>query len=325
MGLLVLAVGLAVAVLASLRFGSVALSTEAALGALLDFDGSSEHLIVRRMRLPRTMIGLGAGASLAVAGAIMQAATRNPLAGPGILGVNAGAAVAVVTTVHVAGAVTPRSSVWVALAGALTAALLVYVIGAAGRSGATPIKLALAGLVTTALLESWTSAALVLDRRTLDQVRFWLAGSLAGGEPELLWQVAPLMLAGIVLALLLARQLNALALGDDVARALGQRTGSVRVACLGVVVLLAGSAVAVAGPIAFVGLAVPHIARVLTGPDYRWVQAYAVVLGPTLLLAADVLGRVVARPSELQVGIVTALLGAPFLVALARRRSLPSV
>lgn len=325
LGLLAVLGGLAVVCLLSLRVGSVQVSTDAAIRAFTAFDGSNEHVIVRSLRLPRTLIGLGVGAALAVAGSIMQAVTRNPLADPGILGVNAGAAFAIVTAVFLLGVVTPSMYVWFAFAGALAAAVLVYAVGSAGHSGATPVKLALAGVVVTALLGSWTSGILVFNQRTLDEVRFWLAGSLTGRGLEVLAQVSPFLAVGVVVGLGMARQLNALSLGEDAARALGQRTGLVRAGCAVLVVLLAGSAVAVAGPIAFVGLAVPHLARMLVGPDYRWILPYGALLGPTLLLAADILGRVLARPSELQVGIVTAVVGAPFLIHLARRRTLASV
>lgn len=311
--------------LLSLRVGSVQLSTEAVITAFTSFDGSNEHLIVRSLRVPRTLIGLGVGAALAVAGAVMQAVTRNPLAGPDILGINAGAAFAIVTAVFVLGVVSPSQYVYFAFAGALASAVLVYGVGSAGRSGATPVKLALAGVVITALLGSWTSGILVFNERTLDEVRFWLAGSLAGRDLAVFWQLSPFLLVGTALGLLTARQLNAMSLGEEVAKSLGQRTALMRGGCAVLVVLLAGSCVAAAGPIGFVGLAVPHIARALTGPDYRWIMPYAAVLGPALLLAADVAGRVVARPSELQVGIVTACVGAPFLIYLARRRKLASV
>jgi iron complex transport system permease protein len=324
-GLAVLVVVLAFGCLLSLRLGSVELPTSAVVRAFTDFDGSDEHLIVRTLRVPRTMIGLGVGAALAVAGGIMQAVTRNPLADPGVFGINAGASFAIVTAVYVLGVVTPSMYVWFAFAGALATVALVFAVGSAGRSGATPVKLALTGVVVSALLGSWISAVMVLDEQTLDEVRFWLAGSLAGRDLAVFWQVSPFLLVGIVLGLLSARQLNALSLGDDVARSLGQRTRRVRAGSVAVVVLLAGSAVAAAGPIGFVGLAVPHIVRMLVGPDYRWILAYSVVVGPILLLAADITGRLVARPGELQVGIVTALVGAPFLIVLARRRKLAEV
>lgn len=316
---------LALVCLLSLRVGSVEMSTATAVQAFTAFDASNEHLIVRTLRVPRTLIGLGVGAALAVAGAIMQAVTRNPLAGPGILGINAGAAFAIVTAVFTLGVVSPSLYVWFAFAGALAAAVVVYAVGSVGRSGATPVKLALAGVVVTSLLASWTSGLLVFDQRTLDEVRFWLAGSLAGRDLAVLVHVSPFLVVGIAVALAAGRQLNALSLGEDIATVLGQRTGLVRAGCAVVVVLLAASAVAAAGPVGFVGLAVPHLARSLVGADYRWVLPYSAVLGSTLLLAADIAGRVIARPSELQVGIVTAIVGAPFLIFLARRRRLTGV
>jgi iron complex transport system permease protein len=312
---------LAVIGLLSLRVGSVPLSTGDVVGAFTDFDGSNPHLIVRTLRLPRTLIGIAVGAALAVAGVLLQGLTRNPLAAPEILGVNAGAAFGVVTALHVLGGLSAAGYVWFAFAGALGALTVAHVIGSAGRGGATPVKLALAGVVVTALLSSWTSAVLVLDQRTLDEVRFWLAGSIAGRDLAPLVQVLPALLAGLVLAFALARQLDALSLGDEVARGLGQRTAAVRVGCTVAVVLLAGASVAVAGPVSFVGLAVPHLARAFVGARHRRVLPHSAVAGAALLVSADVIGRVVAPPAEVQVGIVTALLGAPFLVHLARRRA----
>ncbi|WNV77637.1 iron ABC transporter permease [Geodermatophilus sp. DSM 44513] len=321
-GLVLLLVLLLGVCLLSLRVGSVELSAQTVWRAFTDFDGSNEHLIVTSLRLPRTLIGLGVGAALAVAGAVMQAVTRNPLAGPDILGVNAGAAFAIVTAVFLLGVVSPSMYVWFAFAGAAVTTVLVYGIGSVGRTGPSPVKLALAGVVVTSLLGSWTSGVLVFNERTLDEVRFWLAGSLAGRDLGVFWQVSPFLVGGTVVGLLLTRQLNALALGEDVSRSLGQRTALVRAGCAVLVVLLAGGAVAAAGPIGFVGLAVPHVARALVGPDHRWLVPYAAVLGPVLLIAADVVGRVVARPAELQAGIVTAIVGAPFRIHLARRRKL---
>lgn len=319
LGATALVAGLAVAVLASLRIGSVPLDTATVLAAFTDFDGSNEHLIVRSLRLPRTLIGVGVGAALAVAGGVMQAVTRNPLASPAILGVNAGAAFAIVTAVFVLGVVSPTLYVWFAFAGALVTAVVVYAVGSVGPGGASPVKLALAGAVVTALFGSWISAILVFDQRTLDEVRFWLAGSLSGRDLDVFWQVTPFLAVGTIASLALARQLNAMSLGEDVAAALGQRTALMRGACAVTVVLLAGAAVAAAGPIGFVGLAVPHAVRAVSGPDHRWLLPYAALAGPILLLTADVVGRVVARPSELQVGIVTALVGAPVLVHIVRQ------
>lgn len=309
---------LALVALLSIRVGSVPIDTGTVFDALFHFDGSDEHIIVRSLRVPRTLIGLGVGAALAVAGAVAQGVTRNPLGSPDILGINAGAAFAIVTAIHGLGFVTPSAYLWFAFAGALCAAVLVYALGSAG-GGPTPVKLALSGAVLTALLGSWTTALLVLDQRTLDEARFWLAGSLAGRELSVFVTVVPFLVAGLVMSLVLGRQLNALSLGEDVSRGLGQRTTLVRIACALAVVFLAGAAVAVAGPIVFVGLATPHIVRVIAGADYRWILCYSLALGPVLLLASDILGRVVVRPAELQVGIVTAFCGAPVLIHLVRR------
>lgn len=313
---------LALTVLLSLGVGSVTIPWGTVVDAFVGFDGSTDHLIVRTLRLPRTVIGLGVGAALAVAGVAMQAITRNALASPTVLGVNAGAAFAIVTAVHVLGVVTPSMYVWFAFAGALGVSLLVFGVASAGRGGATPVRIALAGAVVTALLNAWISALLVLDQRTLDEVRFWFAGSLAGRDLEVLWQVLPFLVVGLVGTMAMAGRFNTLALGDQVATGLGQRTVLVRGVATVLFVLLAGSAVAVAGPVAFVGLAVPHVVRAVVGPDHRWLLPYAAVLGPALLLAADVLGRVLMRPSEIQVGIVTSLVGAPVLVHLVRHRRL---
>ena len=315
---------LALFCVASLAVGSGDAALDAVWPALTGYDGSNEHVIVRDMRLPRTLIGLAVGAALGVAGGLMQAITRNPLAEPGILGVNAGAAFAIVTAIYVFGTITPAGYVWFAFAGAAAAVTIVYLLGTMAGSRATPVTLALAGVVVTLLLDSWITLILVFNERTLDEVRFWLAGSIAGRGLDELTVLVPIFAVALLAGLLLGRQLNALSLGDEVARSLGANITRVRVASALVVVILAGTAVAAAGPIGFVGLAVPHIARFLAGADYRWIQLYAVVLGPILLLGADVLGRVVARPGEVQVGIITALLGAPLLIALARRRKLAS-
>jgi iron complex transport system permease protein len=312
---------LAMVLLLSLRIGSIDITTGDAVDALFAYDPASyEQTVVRSLRLPRTLIGLCVGAALAVAGATMQAATRNPLAGPSILGVSSGAAFAIVTAVFFGHMTSPLQYIWFAFVGALIASTLVYFVASIGQGGTSPVKLALAGAVVTALLGAWTTALLLLSQQTLDVVRFWLAGSLAGRDLAVLAAVLPFMVIGLLGALLFGHQLNILSLGDDTARALGMRTGWVRGACAVLVVLLTGAAVAAAGPIGFVGLAVPHLVRAVVGPDYRWVLPYAAVVGPGLLLTADILGRVVARPAEVQVGIVTAFCGAPFLIYLARHR-----
>lgn len=321
-GLLVSLGVLAGAVLVSLRLGSVPLSTATAVEAFTAFDGSTEHLIVRELRLPRTVIGLAVGAALAVAGVALQAMTRNPLASPEILGVNAGASFAVVTAVHLLGIVAPSAYLWFAFAGAFVAMVVVFLIASAGRDGATPVKLALSGAVVTALLSSWISAILVLDQRTLDQVRFWLAGSLVGRDLETFAEIAPFLLVGLAVGAAMTRQFDTMSLGETLAAGLGQRTRVVRAVTVLAVVLLAGAAVAAAGPIAFIGLAVPHAVRAVIGPSHGWLLPYAAIYGAVLLLAADVLGRIIARPSEIDVGIMTAIIGAPFLIHLVRSRRL---
>ncbi len=321
LGLALLA--LAGVLLASVAVGAKGIAPGVVLDALLRPDPAVEdHVIVQDLRLPRTALGLLVGVALGLAGAVMQGLTRNPLADPGLLGVNAGAAFAVVLAIHLLGIASPLGYVWFAFAGAAVAAVLVYALSATGREGATPVKLALAGAAVSALLASATTAVLLLDVRTLDQFRFWAVGSLAGREGAVALQLAPFAVAGAVVALACARVLDALALGEDVARALGQRVGAARAACALAVVLLVGAATAAAGPIAFVGLTVPHVARAICGPGHRWLLPYSAVLAPVLLLGADVLGRVVASPGELQVGIVTALIGGPVFVALVRRRRL---
>lgn len=317
---LLLTVALGVVVLLSLRIGSIPITHADAVNALFHYSPDSyEQTVVRSLRLPRTVIGLGAGAALAVAGAAMQATTRNPLADPSILGVNSGAAFAIVTAVYFGHLSHPLHYVWFAFLGALGAAVVVYTIASAGPSGATPVKLALAGVVVSALLSAWLTALLLLDRQTLDVVRFWLAGSLAGRDLGVFFAVSPFLALGVGGMALLGQQLNILSLDEEMARSLGMRTGRMRAIVTCLVVLMTGAAVAAAGPIGFVGLAVPHMVRALVGPDYRWVVPFCLIAGPLLLLSADIAGRVVARPGELQVGIVTAFLGAPFLIALARQ------
>jgi iron complex transport system permease protein len=321
------ALGAAVAVLAvvvfcSLAYGSKPIPLRTVFDAFFAYDGSTDQAIIRSLRLPRTVVGLGVGVALGLAGAVMQGITRNPLADPGLLGVEAGASLAVVVGIYVLGIGSLSGYVWLAFLGAAVASVVVYGLGSAGRGGATPVKLALAGAAVSALLASLTSGILLLDVQTLDQFRFWVVGSLAGRDATVAAQVFPFLVAGAVLALASGRSLNSLALGEDVARSLGQRVGLTRLVAALSIVLLCGGATAAAGPIGFVGLAVPHVARGICGPDHRWILPWSAVLGPTLLLGADVIGRLVARPGELQVGIVTAALGAPLFVLLVRRRRL---
>ena len=321
LGTLVLLLALLVAAsLASIAVGTRSIGLGDVWRSLFDSALlTDDAVVVRQLRVPRTALGLMVGLALGLAGALMQGHTRNPLGDPGLLGVTAGASLAVVLAISLLGLTTPSGYVWFAFAGALTGTVLVYAIGSAGRGGATPLTLALAGAALSALMFALVRAILVSDQQTLDSFRFWVVGSLAGRGADVAWQVAPFIAVGVVLALANAPALNLLGLGEDVARGLGQRIWLARVVGLSAITLLCGAATAACGPIAFVGLVVPHIVRALTGPDHRWLLPCSALLGGALLLAADVVGRVVARPAELQVGIVLALIGAPFFIALVRR------
>ncbi|GAA4902858.1 FecCD family ABC transporter permease [Streptomonospora salina] len=311
---------LAAACAASILTGNYAVSAADAVSALTAPSGGETDRIVWHVRVPRTATGLLAGIGLGVAGALMQGLTRNPLAGPGILGVNAGAAFAVVVAMAVLNVSALTGYLWFSFAGAALAAVFVYALGSLGTAGATPVKLALAGAALSAMVGSATTALTLLDPSALDDFRFWTVGSLTRADTADLATVAPATLAGLCLAAAVGRDLNAVALGEDMARSLGTRLVATRVLAALAVVLLAGSATAIAGPVAFVGLVVPHIARAFTGPDHRWIMPWCVLLAPALLLAADVLGRVLIRPEQLQVGIVTGLIGAPFFIHLVRKR-----
>ncbi|MFT4187448.1 MAG: iron ABC transporter permease [Aeromicrobium sp.] len=320
-GLLVLAALLVAAVLASLMFGSKPIESSVVLDALLRPEpGVTDHVIVRTVRVPRTVIAIMVGVGLGLAGALMQGLTRNPLADPGILGVEAGASLSVVLGIYFVGASHVVGYVWFAFLGAAVVSAGVYVLGATGRDGGSPVKLALAGAAVSLFLSSVTAAILIRNIDTLTGFRQWAVGSLSGRDLDTAMVVGPFIALGVVLTLSLGRHMNALALGNELAAALGQRPWRARLQCGIAVVLLCGAATAAAGPIGFIGLIVPHLARVATGPDNRWVLAYSALLGPIVLIAADVLGRVVDRPQEIQVGIMTALIGAPFFIIVASRR-----
>jgi iron complex transport system permease protein len=315
-------VGLVVlAGLASLAIGAKSIGLGTVVDALRSYDTTlDDHLIVRELRVPRTILALMIGAALGLAGAVMQGVTRNPLADPGLLGVNSGAALAVVGGVFVFGSTSTSASVWLGLAGAAVAGTLVYTLGSTGRGGATPVRLAIAGAAIAALATSVTSSMLLLDAASLEVYRFWAVGSVAGRGFDVIAVVAPFLLVGAVIAIGCARALDSMALGDDVARSLGQKVALARCAAAVAIVLLCGTATAAAGPIWFVGLVVPHIARSLTGGAHRWLLPYSMLLGAILLTSADVIGRVVTRPGEPEVGVVTAFVGAPVFIAFVRRR-----
>ncbi len=302
--------------------GAKAIPLGTVVHELFHYDGSDAGVVIRSLRIPRTLLGLAVGAALGLSGALMQALTRNPLADPGILGVNAGASAAAVTAIGVLHLENPSAYLWFALAGAGAASVLVYLLGTQGRAAATPLRLPLAGAAISAVLGAYVFGLVLLDQNTFDSFRFWSVGALAGRPLSVLWQTGPVLLVGALIALALARPLNALALGDDAGRALGAHLGRTRSLGVLAILLLCAGATAAAGPIGFVGLTVPHVARGITGPDQRWVLPYSMVLAPILLLSADVVGRVIARPGEIEVGIVTAFIGAPVFILIARRRRL---
>lgn len=281
-------------------------------GDVPDVDG-----IIWGSRIPRTMLGLLVGAALGLAGAVMQALTRNPLADPGLLGISAGAAFGVVVAIAGFGITALYGYIWFALAAALITSVVVYLLGRGN-----PVTLAIAGVAVSALLTSITNGISLVSPEALDRYRFWAAGSLAGQDMRLVMSVLPFIGAGAVLAASTAPALNSLALGDDLAASLGRRAHLIRVRGAAAITLLTGAAVAAIGPVVFLGLVVPHVARMITGPDHRWLLPFATVLAPILLLGADILGRILGRPGELNVGIVVAFLGAPIFIALVRRRRL---
>ncbi len=321
-GLVVLVVVLVACCLLSVAVGAKQIPLPTVWDALLAPDGTEDHIVVRALRIPRTVLGMVVGAALGLAGALMQGHTRNPLADPGILGINAGAAFLVVIGIYVFGITDPLGYVWFAFAGAAAASVAMFVLGSVVRGGPTPVTLALAGSAISALRAALTSAVILIDVATLDAYRFWAVGSLAGRDGEVLTHVVWFLAAGALIALASAPALNALSLGDDVARSLGHSVRRTRITGIVAVTLLAGGATAACGPIAFVGRVVPHIVRTITGPDYRWLLPASALSGAVLLLVGDVLGRVLVRPGELQVGIVLALVGAPFFIYLVRKRKM---
>ncbi|MBV9595568.1 MAG: iron ABC transporter permease [Chloroflexi bacterium] len=320
LGLVCLLVVLATAAVVSLAFGSKQVDLQSVFDALFQFHGTEDETVVRGLRLPRTELAVAVGVALGLSGVVMQAATRNPIADPGLLGVNSGAALAVVLAIYTFGVVSPVGFIWFAFVGAFVTSAVVYTVGSAGRDGATPVKLALAGAGVTALVGALTNALLLGGGATLASYRFWAVGSLAGRSENILFNVLPFLSAGVILAFALGVPLNVLSLGDETARSLGQRVGVTRAVSVATVLLLVGASVSAAGPIAFVGLMVPHAARAIVGPDYRWVMPYSAVLAAILVICADVLGRAIARPGEIEVSVVTAVIGTPFLVMLIRRR-----
>ncbi|WP_338491517.1 iron chelate uptake ABC transporter family permease subunit [Streptomyces sp. SJL17-4] len=322
LGLLLALAALVLVGLLSVWVGTRGIPFTATWDALWNPDGSETSVIIHDYRIPRTLLGILVGTALGLAGALMQALTRNPLADPGMLGVNLGASAGVVVAIAFVGISAPLGYVWFALAGAAAASVGVHLLGSSGRKLASPERLVVAGAAVTAVLYAFNWAILLLNPRAFDQFRFWTVGSLAGRYYDIVVMALPFIGIGFIVALVLAPSLNALAMGDQVGRALGVNIGLTRALGAVAVMLLCGAATAAAGPIGFIGLAVPHIARFVVGPDQRWVFAYSMLIAPVLLVGADVIGRVLGAPGEVQVGIVTAFIGAPLFIALCRRRKL---
>ncbi|MET7734012.1 iron chelate uptake ABC transporter family permease subunit [Streptomyces sp. NPDC005402] len=316
-GLLVSVVILVLVAVASIAVGAKGLSVAQVWHGLFQDTGTYGDVVVAD-RLSRTVLGLLAGAALGLSGAVLQALTRNPLADPGLLGINAGASAAVVTAITFFGVTSLSGYVWFAFLGAAAVGALVWFLG--GSRGATPVRLALAGTAISAALYGYLQAVMITDDQALNKMRFWTVGSLSSADNSTILQVLPFLATGSLLALALARPLNAMEMGDDTAKALGAHLNRTRALAMLSATVLCGAATAACGPIVFVGLMVPHIVRSFTGPDLRWILPYATVLSPVLLLGSDVIGRIVARPAELQVGIVTAIIGGPVFIFLVRRR-----
>lgn len=314
-GLLLFAAG----IVCSIAFGVTNISWRTILDSYRAFDGSQEHLIIQTARMPRALIAAAAGASLAVAGSLMQGITRNQLASPSLFGINAGAAFFIVIGSAFFGASGLTTFATLAFIGAAFTAALVYTLGSIGNDGLTPLKVTLAGAALTAFFSSLSLGVLLTSGQTFDQVLYWFVGSVAGRDLHIFTAAAPYMGIALIGALVLARHMNVLTLGEDVAVGLGQKTVYIKLAAGIVIVLLSGGSVSMAGPIAFVGIIVPHLMRYLVGIDYRWVIPYCAVYGSVLLLAADIGSRYISFPKEVPVGIMTAIIGVPFFVFIARR------
>jgi iron complex transport system permease protein len=323
-GLAIVVLALIVAAALSVAVGSRTIGLGTVWHVLWHNDGSPSAVIVHDLRLPRTVLGIAVGAALGLAGTLMQALTRNPLAEPGLLGVSLGASTGVVLAIAFLGVGSATGYVWFAFAGAAITSLAVFFLGGSGKAP-TPERQVLAGISFTSVLGAIVWAVLVTKRETFDRYRHWDVGSLADRDTSTIVQVLPFIAAGVVLALALGRQLNALGLGDESATSMGAKPIRIRLLGMLAITLLCGAATAASGPIGFLGLAVPYAARLFTGSDHRWILAYSVVLGPALLLASDVLGRVLVAPAELPVGVVTAFLGAPLFIAICRRRRLSAL
>ena len=302
--------------------GAKSLQISTVLEALIHYDDTVfNHIIVRDLRLPRAMIAILVGASLGVSGALMQGVTRNPLADPSILGLMTGASFAMVMAIGVFNIANPALLPWVAALGTLITAIIVWLIAQWVPGGATPLTLTLAGSAITAFLGALISVANLMDQDTFEQLRVWLVGSLSSGRLDVLKATAPIIIASLVLAVALSRKVTVLAMGDDVARGLGVRTGWLKVQVLTCVIMLTACSVALAGPLGFVGLVIPHAVRLFVGSDYRWIVPYSALIGATYLLGIDIIARLALRPQEIATGILTAMVGAPLFIQLVRKKA----
>ncbi|MBZ8176735.1 iron chelate uptake ABC transporter family permease subunit [Corynebacterium sp. 3HC-13] len=327
LGLLVIGLILLVTCLANMSLGAREIPLREVWETLPQLPTLVEHpetahadeQVISELRLPRTVLGLVVGSALGVAGTLIQGHTRNPLADPGMIGISAGAALAVVTAFSFFGVSSISLTAIIAFAGAILATAAVFGLATLGRGTLNPITLILGGAAITAVLTSITSALVLLDEQNLDRMRFWTVGSLTGRDLTIFWGVLPFIALGLILALATAPTVNVLNLGQEAATALGVNTHQARIFGMFLIALLAGAATAAAGSIGFIGLVIPHISRALCGSDYRWIVPYSALIGPIILLSADIVGRFVARPGEVQVGIILALVGAPFFMYLIYR------
>ncbi|KON66977.1 iron ABC transporter [Peribacillus butanolivorans] len=319
MGIFITIILLLFLLCSSIVYGYTNTTWQMAIDAFTHFNGSNEHIVIQSVRFPRALIASAVGASLAISGVLMQTLTKNPLASPDIFGVNAGAGLAVVTGVTIFGISNLQVFTWLSFIGAAIAAVSIYMIGSMGRGGLTPMKLTLAGAAMTAMVSSLTQGLLVSNEALLEQVLFWLAGSVSGRSLDNLTAVFPYLAVGWVLALITSGKMNVLSMGEDVAKGLGLNIVFLKIVLGLVVILLAGGSVAVAGPIGFIGIVVPHLTRFIVGIDHRWLIPFAGLLGAVLLLTADIISRYILMPQEVPVGVMTAIIGTPFFIYIARK------
>ena len=316
---------LGLCVLASLAWGSKNVGFSQAINALLNSTDLSFSALVVRERIPRTIFGIMAGASLGISGALMQSITRNPIADPSILGVNTGASLFVVIGIAYFNISSANQYIWLALAGAGITAVVVYFIGSIGNGGATPIKLALAGAATSAVLTSLVSAIILPRSDAMDKFRFWQVGSIGGANWDSIRLILPFVIVGLIISIAATPALNVLALGDDVATGLGVNIGVIRIICAVAGVILSGATTAIAGPISFIGLMIPHTIRLIFGSNLNGIVPLSAIGGAALLIISDVIGRVIGSPGEVQVGIITAFIGAPILIMIARKAKVRAI